>query len=164
MIAISNKGQVLSWSEPSEGAEEDEPAAAVEDPDHPTNTALDPRSPLTVELANAEIENVKRNTKIGRSSKQQQEPSRPKSSSQLPPPPPLKSAGLSALHPLLDFNKDEQKAETEVLAFFDSQRRGQEQKQKTVRLVEALFDPSRLVVEKPGLSKCVAQYDRFTIC
>ncbi|KAF9947491.1 hypothetical protein BGZ72_010520 [Mortierella alpina] len=69
----------------------------------------------------------------------------------------------SALHPLLDFTKDEQKAETEVLAFFDSQLRGEKQKQ-TVRLVEALFESSRLVVEKPGLSKCVAQYDRFTIC
>ncbi|OAQ26193.1 RCC1/BLIP-II protein [Linnemannia elongata AG-77] len=166
VIAISSKGQVLSWSEPSEGAEEDEPAAAVEDPESTTNTALDPRSPLTVEIANADIENAKRNKKISSDSKQQQQPSRLKSSSQLPPPPPaaLKNAGLSALHPLLNFNKDEQKAETEVLAFFDSQRRGHEQKQKTVRLVEALFDPSRLVVEKPGLSKCVAQYDRFTIC
>lgn len=164
VIAISTKGQVLSWSEPSEGAEEDEPAVAVEDPTYTTNTVLDPRSPLTAELANAEIENVKRKTKIGSGSKQQLQPSRSKSSSQLPSPPPLKSAGLSALHPLSDFNKDEQKAETEVLAFFDSQRRGQEQKQRTVRLVEALFDPSRLVVEKPGLSKCVAQYDRFTIC
>ncbi|KAF9140751.1 hypothetical protein BGX30_006058 [Mortierella sp. GBA39] len=148
VIAISTKGQVLSWSEPSEGAE-DEPAVVVEDP-------------LKAELANAEIENVRRNTKIGSGSKQQQQPSLLKPPSQ--PPQPLKSAGLSALHPLLNFNKDEQKAETEVLAFFDSQRRGQEQKQKTVRLVEALFDQSRLVVEKPGLSKCVAQYDRFTIC
>ncbi|KAF9573031.1 E3 ISG15--protein ligase herc5 [Mortierella alpina] len=75
----------------------------------------------------------------------------------------VKDMKPSALHPLLDFTKDEQRAETEVLAFFDSQLRGEKQKQ-TVRLVEALFESSRLVVEKPGLSKCVAQYDRFTIC
>ncbi|KAG0211736.1 hypothetical protein BGX28_007498 [Mortierella sp. GBA30] len=75
----------------------------------------------------------------------------------------VKNMNPSTLHPLLDFNKDQQKAETEVLAFFDSQRKGEKQKQ-TVRLVEALFESSRLVVEKPGLSKCVAQYDRFTIC
>ncbi|KAF9138530.1 hypothetical protein BG015_002347 [Linnemannia schmuckeri] len=161
VIAISTKGQVLSWSEPSEGAEEEEEPAVVEEPDYTTNTVLDPRSPLTVETANAEIESV-RSAKVGRDSKQSQHSSRLKSSSQPPPPP--NSASLSALHPLLNFNKDEQKAENEVLAFFDSQRRGQEQKQKTIRLVEALFDPSRLVVEKPGLSKCVAQYDRFTIC
>ncbi|KAK3816315.1 MAG: regulator of chromosome condensation 1/beta-lactamase-inhibitor protein II [Benniella sp.] len=68
----------------------------------------------------------------------------------------------SALHPLLDFTKDEKKAETEVLAFFDSQRL--EQEQKTLRLVEALFESNRVIVEKPGLSKCAAQYDRFTIC
>jgi hypothetical protein len=69
----------------------------------------------------------------------------------------------SALHPLLNVTKDEKKAETEVLAFFDSQLRGQQEK-KSVRLVEALFESSRLVVEKPGLSKCAAEYDRFTIC
>ncbi|KAG0287392.1 hypothetical protein BGZ96_008669 [Linnemannia gamsii] len=167
VIAVSNKGQVLSWREPSEGAEEEEELANQEAGDA-TNTALDPRSPLTVELADAEIESVKKNSKVNSGSKQQQQqqqqPSRLKSSSQPAPPVSPKSTGLSALHPLLNFNKDEQKAETEVLAFFDSQRRGQEQKQKTVRLVEALFDSSRLVVEKPGLSKCVAQYDRFTIC
>ncbi|KAI1318520.1 putative E3 ubiquitin-protein ligase HTD4 [Mortierella claussenii] len=76
----------------------------------------------------------------------------------------LKNTSPSVLHPLLGLTKDKKKAETEVLAFFDSQRRGQEQKEKTVRLVEALFESSRLVVEKPGLTKCVAQYDRFTIC
>ncbi|KAF9358504.1 hypothetical protein BGX26_001599 [Mortierella sp. AD094] len=76
----------------------------------------------------------------------------------------LKNISPSALHPLLGLTKDEKKAETEVLAFFDSQRRGEEEQKKTVRLVEALFGSSRLVVEKPGLSKCVAQYDRFTIC
>ncbi|KAG0266737.1 E3 ISG15--protein ligase herc5 [Mortierella polycephala] len=69
----------------------------------------------------------------------------------------------SALHPLQDSNRDRKKAETEVLAFFDSQRKWQKQKQ-TIRLVEALFESSTLVVEKPGLSKCVAQYDRFAIC
>lgn len=164
VIAISNKGQVLSWREPSEGAEEEEELDNQE-VDYTTNTALDPRSPLTVEMADAEIESLKKNSNVSSGSKQQQQqPSRLKPSSQSAPPVPPKSAGLSALHPLLNFNKDEQKAETEVLAFFDSQRRGQEQKQKTVRLVEALFDSSRLVVEKPGLSKCVAQYDRFTIC
>ncbi|KAF9329297.1 hypothetical protein BG006_007592 [Podila minutissima] len=73
----------------------------------------------------------------------------------------LKDVKPSELHPLQDFNKDQAKAETEVLAFFDTQRRGQP---KQIRLVEALFESSRLVVEKPGLSKCVAQYDRFTIC
>ncbi|KAG0022306.1 hypothetical protein BGZ80_000576 [Entomortierella chlamydospora] len=76
----------------------------------------------------------------------------------------LKNISPSALHPLLGLTKDEKKAETEVLAFFDSQRRGQEKQKKAIRLVEALFGSSRLVVEKPGLSKCVAQYDRFTIC
>lgn len=164
VIAISTKGQVLSWREPSEGAEEDD-ELANEGADHTSNTVLDPQSPSTAELTNAEIESNKKNSKVSSGSKQQQQqPPRLKSSSQPQLPAPPKSAGLSALHPLLNFNKDEQKAETEVLAFFDSQRRGQEQKQKTVRLVEALFDPSRLVVEKPGLSKCVAQYDRFTIC
>lgn len=73
----------------------------------------------------------------------------------------LKDVKPSELHPLQDFNKDQAKAETEVLAFFDTQKRGQP---KQIRLVEALFESSRLVVEKPGLSKCVAQYDRFTIC
>src|SRR5690348_928187 len=87
VIAISSKGQVLSWSEPSESAEEDEPAAAVENHESTTNTALDPRSPLTVEIANADIENARRNKKISSDSKQQQQPSRLKSSSQLPPPP-----------------------------------------------------------------------------
>ncbi|KAF8972821.1 E3 ISG15--protein ligase herc5, partial [Entomortierella lignicola] len=76
----------------------------------------------------------------------------------------LKNISPSALHPLLGLTKDEKNAETEVLAFFDSQRRGQEEKKKTVRLVEALFGSSRLIIEKPGLSKCVAHYDRFTIC
>ncbi|KAF8946607.1 hypothetical protein BGZ47_011825 [Haplosporangium gracile] len=161
VIAISAKGQVLSWSEPLEGAEEEEETVVVEEPDYTTNTVLDPRSPQTVKTSNAGSESV-RSTKVGRDSKESQPSSRLKSSSQLPPPP--KNASLSALHPLLNFNKDEQKAETEVLAFFDSQRRGQEQKQKTIRLVEALFDHSKLVVEKPGLSKCVAQYDRFTVC
>ncbi|KAK3836769.1 MAG: regulator of chromosome condensation 1/beta-lactamase-inhibitor protein II [Linnemannia gamsii] len=158
VIAISTRGQVLSWSEPhpslSSSSDTEQP---TEEPDFTTKTVLDARSPLTVEKANTEIAAIHRTNAKVDSSSQQQEPSRAK----LPPP---KSAGLSALHPLLNFNKDEQKAETEVLDFFDSQRRGQEQKQKTVRLVEALFDPSRLVVEKPGLSKCVAQYDRFTIC
>ncbi|KAF9204469.1 RCC1 and BTB domain-containing protein 2 [Podila verticillata] len=73
----------------------------------------------------------------------------------------LKDIKPSELHPLQDFNKDQAKAETEVLAFFDTQQRGQP---KQIRLVEALFESSRLVVEKPGLSKCVAQYDRFTVC
>src|SRR5688572_8091020 len=76
VIAISTKGQVLSWSEPSEGAEEVEPDVAVEEPDDTTNTVLDPRSPLTVELAHADIEKIRRNTKIGNGSKQQQQPSR----------------------------------------------------------------------------------------
>lgn len=144
VIAISTMGQVLSWSEPL-------PNSGSDEPDHDSaNTVLDP---LTVETGHNTNSNSSSSTTAG--SNQQQHP-------RVPTPP--KNAGLSALHPLLNFNKDEQKAETEVLAFFDSQRRGQEQKQKTVRLVEALFDHSRLVVEKPGLSKCVAQYDRFTIC
>ncbi|KAG0301280.1 hypothetical protein BGZ98_008488, partial [Dissophora globulifera] len=74
-----------------------------------------------------------------------------------------KNLSPSALHPLLDVTKDKKQAETEVLEFFDSQLRGEDQK-KTVRLVEALFESSTLVAEKPGLSKCVAEYDRFTIC
>ncbi|KAG0359192.1 E3 ISG15--protein ligase herc5 [Gamsiella multidivaricata] len=75
----------------------------------------------------------------------------------------LKHMSPSALHPLLGLTKDEKRAETEVLEFFDSQLRTQEQK-KPVRLVEALFESSRLIVQKPGLSKCVAEYDRFTVC
>ncbi|KAF9900253.1 hypothetical protein EC991_007684 [Linnemannia zychae] len=152
VIAISTKGQVLSWSEPlpsdSSSSDPDQPIVAQ---GFTTSTTLDPRDPLTVQMANDEIA-------TGNSSQSLLKKPPPS------PPSPSKSGSLSSLHPLLNFNKDEQKAETEVLAFFDSQRRGQEQKQKTIRLVEALFDPSRLVVEKPGLSKCVAQYDRFTIC
>ncbi|KAF9097007.1 E3 ISG15--protein ligase herc5 [Mortierella sp. GBA35] len=159
VIAISTKGQVLSWSEPLPGAAPEEPVL-----DYTTNTVLHPEYPLTVETGSST--SSKTTAESGTSSKTTTDNSAQQQQQQRQPrlKPPLKSAGLSALHPLLDFNKDEQKAETEVLAFFDSQRRGREQKQKTVRLVEALFDPSRLVVEKPGLSKCVAQYDRFTIC
>ncbi|KAG0006813.1 RCC1 and BTB domain-containing protein 2, partial [Modicella reniformis] len=74
----------------------------------------------------------------------------------------LRNMNASALHPLLDITKDEKRAETEVLAFFDSQWRREQEQKKTMRLVEALFESNRVVVEKPGLSKCVAQYDRFT--
>ncbi|KAG0271158.1 hypothetical protein BGZ95_001086, partial [Linnemannia exigua] len=56
VIAISTKGQVLSWSEPlpssSSSSDSDQP---IEEPDFATNIVLDPRSPLTVELAYAEI-------------------------------------------------------------------------------------------------------------
>ncbi|KAF9110122.1 hypothetical protein BGX27_006754 [Mortierella sp. AM989] len=118
VIAISNEGHVLSWSEPSSDSSSSSPSAA---------TAI---------LVDDTLQ-----TRFN-----------------------LKNSSPSALHPLLGFTKDEKKAETEVLAFFDSQRRGQEEQKETVRLVEALFGSSKLVVEKPGLSKCVAQYDRFTIC
>ncbi|KAF9423965.1 hypothetical protein BGZ94_008109 [Podila epigama] len=124
VIAISSKGQVLSWSEPQlerlseEGTEKG--SQGVQDMASSVDDSLEARFSL-------------------------------------------KDVKPSELHPLQDFNKDPMKAETEVLAFFDSQQRGRQSKQK-MRLVEALFESSRLVVEKPGLSKCVAQYDRFTIC
>ncbi|KAF9192758.1 E3 ISG15--protein ligase herc5 [Haplosporangium sp. Z 767] len=118
VIAISTKGQVLSWREPlPSGTDESSSIAEV------TTMADD---------------SLQARFNIGNMSP-------------------------SALHPLQDFKRDQKKAETEVLAFFDSQRRGQEQKQ-TIRLVEALFESSTLVAEKPGLTKCVAQYDRFAIC
>ncbi|KAF9922971.1 hypothetical protein FBU30_006899 [Linnemannia zychae] len=153
VIAVSSNGHVFSWSEPllgqaEHGSEEHSINSTI-------NTAVDPRSPVVLKPSNTRSHPNETNPE---NSQQHQKQSQPKL---LPPP---KTANLSSLHPLLNFNKDEQKAETEVLAFFDSQRRGHEQKQKTIRLVEALFDSPRLVVEKPGLSKCVAQYDRFVIC
>ncbi|KAG0089052.1 hypothetical protein BGZ92_005348 [Podila epicladia] len=116
VIAISSKGEVMSWSEPLTSS----------DPSSDNDSRLGITSD---DLLQARFN--------------------------------LKDVKPSELHPLQDFNKDQAKAETEVLAFFDTQQRRQP---KQIRLVEALFESSRLVVEKPGLSKCVAQYDRFTIC
>lgn len=116
VIAISSKGQVMSWCEPLHSSL---PASSDND---------------TQEITSDDSLQARFN---------------------------LKDIKPSELHPLQDFNKDQAKAETEVLAFFDTQQRGQP---KQIRLVEAMFESSRLVVEKPGLSKCVAQYDRFTVC
>ncbi|KAG0341698.1 RCC1 and BTB domain-containing protein 2 [Podila horticola] len=116
VIAISSKGEVMSWSEPLTSSD--------------SSSNNDSRQGIT--------SNDSLQARLN-----------------------LKDVKPSELHPLQDFNKDQAKAETEVLAFFDTQKRGQP---KQIRLVEALFESSRLVVEKPGLSKCVAQYDRFTIC
>jgi len=123
VIAVSEKGQVLAWSEPlcssSVSGNEASPSSGLGEEEETDNSLL----------ARFNLRNM----------------------------------SPSSLHPLLDFFKDEKKAENEVLEFFDTQRKGQEQKQK-MRLVEAIFESSKLVVEKPGLSKCAAQYDRFTVC
>ncbi|KAF9158157.1 putative E3 ubiquitin-protein ligase herc4 [Actinomortierella ambigua] len=67
-------------------------------------------------------------------------------------------------HPLDDYaNKDKARAKKEVLEFFDSQM-SHRQQQRPKRLVEALFETPSIAIHKPGLSKCSAQYDRFTIC
>lgn len=118
VIAVSEKGQVLAWSEP-----------------FPFNASGKKTSPSAGSV-DVEEEDDRFN---------------------------LRNMSPSSLHPLLDFFKDEKKAENEVLEFFDTQRKGQEQKQHK-RLVEAIFESSKLVVEKPGLSKCAAQYDRFAVC
>ncbi|KAF9580072.1 hypothetical protein BGW38_003417 [Lunasporangiospora selenospora] len=133
VIAISEKGQVLAWSEPllSSILLED----SVTDSSKKNNKDT---IPTTTENTTEILQER------------------------------LKSGGIQPLelHPLLDFfsKQDPQKGETEVLAFFDTQVRQEESKKRKVRLVEALFDASQVVIEKPGLSKCVAQYDRFTIC
>ncbi|KAF9974356.1 hypothetical protein BGZ73_002242 [Actinomortierella ambigua] len=68
------------------------------------------------------------------------------------------------VHPLDDYaNKDKTHAKKEVLEFFDSQRIHRQQ-QRPKRLVEAFFETGSIVIHKPGVSKCVAQYDRFTVC
>ncbi|GJJ74123.1 hypothetical protein EMPS_06481 [Entomortierella parvispora] len=121
VIAVSEKGQVLAWSEPLSIF-----AASGNKTKDPTEEEEETDSSLLARFN-------------------------------------LRDMSPSSLHPLLDFFKDEKKAESEVLEFFDTQRKGQEQKQRK-RLVEAIFESSKLVVEKPGLSKCAAQYDRFTVC
>ncbi|KAG0237118.1 hypothetical protein BGW42_001694 [Actinomortierella wolfii] len=68
------------------------------------------------------------------------------------------------VHPLDDYaNKDKAHAKKEILDFFDSQRIHRQQL-RPKRLVEALFEPPSIIIHKPGLSKCSAHYDRFTIC
>ncbi|ORZ12083.1 hypothetical protein BCR41DRAFT_371906 [Lobosporangium transversale] len=129
VIAISAKGQVLSWTEPTSKQGSGDTATSTSN-NNRKNVAVD--DSLRIQ-PNAKNMNTTLNP--------------------------------SALHPLLGLSlKDEKKAETEVLAFFDSQKLKQEQKEKTVRLVEALFESSHLIIEKQGLSKCVAQYDRFMVC
>ncbi|KAG0051710.1 hypothetical protein BGZ83_003379 [Gryganskiella cystojenkinii] len=120
IIAVSEKGQVLAWSEPLPAASESQDNME-ENEESSDNNSL---------LARFNLRNM----------------------------------SPSSLHPLLDFFKDEKKAENEVLDFFDTQRKGREHAKQQKRLVEAMFESSKLVVEKPGLSRCAAQYDRFTVC
>ncbi|KAG0341104.1 E3 ISG15--protein ligase herc5 [Podila humilis] len=147
VIAISSEGHVMSWSAPL--AEEEEQEEEQEQEQEQAST-----SSSSSTTKSSQASSKKPATVISDDSLQARFNIKD-----------IKHP--SELHPLQDFYKDHQqhgKAETEVLAFFDTQKQQGQQSKQTVRLVEAIFESSRLVVEKPGLSKCVAQYDRFAVC